>query len=263
MVLTTLAANKQASSNVRRATRNGRQYLVAPLTTIVPGILHGSKGALFYPAEEVRRSAKDWDDIPLVVYHPTRNGLPASASDPGVLRRQGIGFLHASAFRDKLVHEGWFDIEATRRVDPRVLAALERGEPIELSTGLYTDNEPSPGTHNGKPYDFIARNLIPDHLAILPDQVGACSLNDGCGVLVNHEESEMFDENDLLEIPTINYEACSRLHTNCCDEDGEAARNRERLGFGEEEEDDDDDDEEVYNSTGDDDLLPLTSEGGY
>jgi hypothetical protein len=35
---------------------------------------------------------------------------------------------------------------------------------------------------NGVKYEGIARNLRPDHLAILPDDKGACSLEDGCGV---------------------------------------------------------------------------------
>lgn len=66
-----------------------------------------------------------------------------------------------------------------------MLDALEAGRPMELSTGLFTQNEPAPAgaTFNGRPYDYVARNYRPDHLAVLPDQIGACSLADGCGVL--------------------------------------------------------------------------------
>jgi hypothetical protein len=31
----------------RRETLNGREYIVAPVTLIVPGVLNGSKGALY------------------------------------------------------------------------------------------------------------------------------------------------------------------------------------------------------------------------
>lgn len=174
---------------VRRVIRNGRRYLVAPLTSIVPGVLAGSQGPLLYPHHEIARNVGDWDGIPLVVYHPsdplTNEHLSATA--PGVLDRQGIGTIRNSVYRGKLCHEGWFDEERTQKVDNRVYQALVDGKQMELSTGLFTDNQPAPkgATHNGRPYSFIARNYRPDHMAILPDQVGACSINDGCGLLVN------------------------------------------------------------------------------
>lgn len=179
----TFSLNFRASA--RRATMNGRAYLVAPLTLIVPGVLNGSKGPLLYPMEEVARDPTVWNNVPIVVYHPTRNGAHVSARDPDVLDKQGIGVVLRSQVKNKLVAEGWFDVEATRRIDNRVLKALEAGQKIELSTGLFTENEPAAGTHNGRPYVAIARNYRPDHLAILPDQVGACSVSDGCGVMVN------------------------------------------------------------------------------
>jgi hypothetical protein len=38
---------------------------------------------------------------------------------------------------------------------------------------------------------MVARNYRPDHLAVLPDQRGACSLTDGCGVMVNTKHMEI------------------------------------------------------------------------
>lgn len=175
------------AGRVRRETWNGKSFLVAPLTMIVPGVLNGSKGPLYYPPDEVARDPSAWNHMPIVVYHPMVNGLPVSARDPGILERQGIGFVFRSGYRGKLIAEGWFDEERTRQVDARILNALEKGEQTELSTGLGVDSEPAPdgAVHNGQPYSFTARNYRPDHLAVLPDQVGACSLKDGCGVLVN------------------------------------------------------------------------------
>ena len=37
------------AGQVKRVTRNGREWLVAPMSLINPGVLNGSKGALFYP----------------------------------------------------------------------------------------------------------------------------------------------------------------------------------------------------------------------
>lgn len=182
----TLSVN--VSGRPRRTMIDGREHIVVPLTSIVPGVLNGSKGALYYPPDEIKQSIKAWDGMPLVVYHPmAANGNHVSASSPGILDKQGVGFVRKSAWSGKLVHEGCFDVERTKSVDPRVLNALERGEKIELSTGLFTDNEQAHNgaNHNGKGYEWVARNYRPDHIAILPDQVGACSVRDGCGVMVN------------------------------------------------------------------------------
>lgn len=178
------------SGATRRATLNGREHIVAPLSLIVPGVLNGSKGPLYYPQEEIARSAKLWNHVPIVVYHPLVDGQHVSARDPDVLNAQGIGVILRAAANGKLTAEGWFDVEQTRKIDNRILEALEAGKPIELSTGLFTDNEIAPdgSAYEDKPYSFVARNYRPDHLAILPDQVGACSVKDGCGVLVNQSK---------------------------------------------------------------------------
>lgn len=183
------------AGKARKATFHGRDYLVAPMTLIVPGVLNGSQGPLYYPLEEVRKDAHAWNHIPIVVYHPMRNGKPVSARRPEILEQSGIGHLFNTHANGKLTAEGWFDVERTRAVDPRVLTALEAGSQMELSTGLTLEQEPAPqgavfnSPGGPRPYVAIARNYRPDHLAILPDQKGACSVLDGCGVLVNHESS--------------------------------------------------------------------------
>jgi len=191
----TLTAN--LSAWVRSARWNGRDYLVAPVSMIVPGVLPGSRGPLYYPLDEIAANYGDWERVPLTVYHPADplTGRHLSAADPGVLERQGIGFVRRPTAKGKLAGEAWFDVERTENHDRqlpaavRILPRLHRGEKIEVSTGLYTSNVPAPDgylDHRGNPYrGLIARRYVPDHLAVLPDQVGACSIKDGCGILVN------------------------------------------------------------------------------
>lgn len=160
------------------------------MTIIVPGVLAGSKGALYYPPDECRNSVPEWDAVPITLYHPTdAAGFPVSASHPNAKQ---IGHLRNTTFDGKLRTEGWFDVEKTRAADAEagtnVLFNLEHGHPTELSTGLYTENVPSKGVHKGRLYEYVARNYRADHLAVLVGQQGACSLNDGCGVLVNAEK---------------------------------------------------------------------------
>jgi ribosomal protein L24 len=181
------------AGKAREMTYHGRKYLVAPMTLIVPGVLNGSQGPLYYPLEEVRKDPHAWNHIPIVVYHPMRNGKPVSARRPEILEKSGVGHLFNTHANGKLTAEGWFDVERTRAVDQRVLTALETNTPMELSTGLTLEQEPAPqgAVYNSpggpRPYVAVARNYKPDHLAVLPDQKGACSVLDGCGVLVNRE----------------------------------------------------------------------------
>lgn len=169
----------------RRTTLGGREYLVAPLTLIVPGVLNGSKGPLLYSIDELAKNTEAWNHIPIVVRHPIRNGQHVSARDPDVLETCHIGHVFRANANGKLRAEGWFDVVATKKVEPSILDRLEKNQSIELSTGLYTDNEYAPGEYKGRAYTHVAKNYRPDHLAILPDQRGACSIEDGCGVMIN------------------------------------------------------------------------------
>jgi hypothetical protein len=181
----------------RRVTKGGREYLVAPLSLIVPGVLNGSKGPLLYPHQQINRNPGDWDGIPLTAYHPVSNdGNQVSAKTPGILEKQGIGYVSNPRANGRLTAEGWFDVEKTQNADKRfgtgIYANLVKGIPIELSTGLFTENVPAPigATFKGRPYSAVAENYGPDHVAVLYDQVGACSLNDGCGVLINKQTQQ-------------------------------------------------------------------------
>lgn len=178
----TLIAN--LTGKARRRHHEGREYVVAPMTLIVPGVLNGTQGPLLYPAEEIAKSVSVWEGVPLTLGHPTKEGSPVSANDPVATR---LGHISKPRINNSnLVAEGWFDLQVLQQSNSQILNDLDQGKPVELSTGLFTDNEDSVGTtEKGIPYEAIARNYRPDHLAILSDQVGACSIKDGCGVLVN------------------------------------------------------------------------------
>lgn len=186
------------AARARRETKYGHNFLVAPVTLLVPGVLNGSKGPLFYPQAEVCASADAWNGVPLTVGHPFQLGQHVSAQTPGIVERQGIGQIrNARCANGRLKAEGWFNTDALGRIAPELLRRLERGEPVEVSTGLFTENQPSTGIHNGREYTHVARNYKPDHLAILPDEVGACSMRDGCGVFIDNQN----DRDDYLPLP--------------------------------------------------------------
>lgn len=163
----------------------GREHLVVPTVMLTVGVFHGSRGPVLYEAEELRRSVPQWNGKPVVVYHPDMYG-DGSASNPRVFNRQKVGVLFNAAFDGKrLKAEAWLDVKRLEAVDPRVLRSLRDHRIMEVSTGLYFDDQGLAGNADGKWYDETARGIRPDHLAILPDQIGACSIDDGAGLLRN------------------------------------------------------------------------------
>ena len=160
----------------------GRKHFVVPVVMAVEGVLNGSSGALLYPATELRRSVPHWNGRPVVVYHPAMRHNNC-AGMPEVFEKQRVGTIFNTRFEGKaLKADAWLDVNRLQVVDWRVLGAVNKGEVMEVSTGLFTENESADGTWAGKPYTAIARNYRPDHLAILPDLRGACSIEDGAGL---------------------------------------------------------------------------------
>ena len=197
--LTNKARAKTTSNRVRRETLNGRNYLVVPTRLLKVGVLNGSDGALFYPQEEISGIEDSWNGMPLVLNHPVRNGVNVSAREPAVLKQQGIGYVYnATTRKGPLDAEAWIDIEKANDLDPSIIMNIESGRPVEVSTGLYTSKEVAPAGANykGKSYDFIARDYVPDHLAILPTTVGACSVEDGCGILMVNKSQDLTSNSD-------------------------------------------------------------------
>ncbi len=199
-----------AAASVRKVTHNGRDYLVAPASLIVPGVLNGSDGPGYYPPDETSRNVASWDDMPIVVYHPTKDGQPIAAQDPQHREHVGkstVGFLKNTRFKDRLLSEAWFDVAQTQNYDAqlpqwaKMMPRLTSNQPIELSTGLHVDRDETPGKcpKTGRAYTWVARNHRPDHLAVLPDQRGACSIQDGCGVVMNTNNAE--DEGQWVTLP--------------------------------------------------------------
>lgn len=170
----------------KEVTSQGRKYLVVPLRLIVPGVMNGSKGPLLYTEEENRKNYSDWNTIPLVApTHPTINKRPISAKIPSIRLKYGIGHVANSLISKTgcLDSEGWFDYLFCNRVDNRIIQWIKTGTPIELSTGLGADEElVENGNYKGTPYRAKAKNYRPDHVAILCDEIGACSVAMGCGV---------------------------------------------------------------------------------
>lgn len=177
------------SGSYRTETLHGKEYIVVPVVALVEGVLTGmsATGPELALADEFGKFPASWDGRPVVMSHPVDDeGKPVSANSPKMLETYQIGYLFNTQLKDdKLIQEAWVDqtvMESLNDDSTEVLAALKKGEMIEVSTGYFALIEPASGMHNNQKYEAIQRNIAPDHLAFLPiGTLGACSNEDGCG----------------------------------------------------------------------------------
>lgn len=179
------------TGTVRSDTMGGRSYLVAPMIMIVEGVLNGSSGALLYPVEELKKNIAGWNNKPVVLNHPENAGMLTTACTPAFITDRGLGVIMNARVEDnKLKAEAWLEVDRVEEIDNRVLEAIRNKQMMELSTGLTCDVKEEEGKFNGKSYSGIISNISPDHLAILPDDVGASSIEDGAGFLRLNKEND-------------------------------------------------------------------------
>lgn len=179
-----LVGNARISGQVRETVFDGRSYLVAPIVAVKESVLNGE----FVPAEEIGIYPEAWNGTIIPIGHPTRNGEYISANTPDIVESQVIGNFYNAVFEDeKLKGEIWIDLQKAERIGGKAMDVVrnlmsDTPEIMEVSTAYFRELEEKGGTFNGVKYSSIARNIRPDHIAILPDEIGACSVEAGCGV---------------------------------------------------------------------------------
>jgi hypothetical protein len=179
----------QINGETRTEYLDGREYLVAPAVIIVEGVLNGS----YVPGTEIEISTPSWNGRPIPVHHPP---ITNSANEPAIIEAQVIGSFFAANYQNNgLVGEMWLDVAKAAKLGGDAALTVEsvaNGEMVELSTAYWAWQLNQSGEFNGKKYNTITQHILPDHVAVLPGDVGACSIDDGCGVpRLNREEMSM------------------------------------------------------------------------
>lgn len=177
--------NQSEAAQARFASKDGKAWLV------IPGIAARSivMNDELLTGHELQSTLDGWNGVPITLNHPQVSGEMVSAKQGG----DHLGFFgDVTLDGDKLRGNYWLDV--ARMVQPDAMAIFHKFSqalPVETSTGYFRTLEPLPGMHEGKSYTGIQRNIIPDHVAILPDAVGACSVADGCGAMRLNEQDRL------------------------------------------------------------------------
>lgn len=177
---------------IRNEIVGGINYLIAPVVILKEGVHCGSAGCIYHPIEELEKFPHAWNGVPLPINHPVdEEGNYISCNDPHVIDQVVVGRLFNTQFNeDRLVAELWIEENIVNRQFPEIVQRLQESG-LEVSTGVFHDLEETTGEWNGKEYIAIARNYRPDHVALLPNSVGACSIEDGCGApRINKQNKE-------------------------------------------------------------------------
>ena len=178
MISDNIQSIKALASFKRYEKWQGEDYLILPAILLTEGVYND----LYYSPEQLAKYPGAWNGRPIPLYHPEADGSPVSCNSPTILPNS-VGFVFNTVYEDgKLKAELWLNKTKLRQFDPNTLRDLETGKPVEISTGLWSDEIGNPGSWNNKSYQASVSDIKPDHVALLPGATGACSWQDGCGV---------------------------------------------------------------------------------
>lgn len=172
-----------AAGAIRREKLNGRDVIIVPSATMPDDVvMNGIK----YPAEEIAKSFKTLERTPAPLGHPNVNGRFISATDPEGLNQSFIGAYNTNVRREngRVFLDKVIDVARAQESEGgrAVLGAIDKGEPVHTSTGVFANLEAAPA---GNAYRFVARDLNFDHDAILLHEPGAATPDQGVGMMVN------------------------------------------------------------------------------
>lgn len=176
------------TSAVRYEKRNGRDVVVVPSATLPDDV---EMNGILYPADEIANSFTSLNRSPAPLGHPIINGEFISARDPEGINIGWIGAWNENARQEagpngvnRVLLDKVIDVERANQSQGGcdVLNAIEKGEPVHTSTGLFCRAEAASGDVT---YNQIARDIEFDHDAILLFEDGAATPEQGVGMMVN------------------------------------------------------------------------------
>ncbi|MDI9768226.1 DUF2213 domain-containing protein [Pantoea dispersa] len=187
-----------SASNIITETIDGKPHIVVRgITPVVDDIVMNRK---LYPAAEIGKAYNTLERNPMPLGHPKVDGKHVSARDV-----RAVNNYHVGAWLQNVSHTNG-RVTGDMYVDRRYAESSEKGkrlinrldemaagtncEPIHISTGLLYSGIAANGESKGKKYNEIATNMMFDHVAVLLDEPGAGTPDEGVGIFVNAEGEE-------------------------------------------------------------------------
>lgn len=194
-----------SASNITTETIDGKPHIVVRgITPVVDDIVMNRK---LYPAAEIEKAYNTLERNPMPLGHPKVDGKHVSARDVRAVNEyhvgawlQDVNHKGGKVTGDMYVNRQYADSsEKGKRLINRLdeMIAGTNSEPIHISTGLLYSGIAANGESKGKKYNEIATNMMFDHVAVLLDEPGAGTPEEGVGIFVNAEGDE-------LEIEVVN-----------------------------------------------------------
>ena len=184
--------------NAANVSKSGSTYTIRDVCGAVDAIV---MNRMLYPGDQLAGAVNTLEGKPAPAGHP-KNGAGQYIS---ALNGEALLTSYAGAVCRNARHEGGRTLvdvvinEAQAKAHPDGLKVVERldaaiagtnSEPIHVSTGLYCEPITANGESGGKPYDRIATQIRYDHLAILLNERGAGTPEQGVGMFLNADGVE-------------------------------------------------------------------------
>ncbi len=186
-----LLVGNLSNYTIRYETIDDKEYMIVPVTMMVPGVHNGSNGPTLYTEEVLSEISNQWNGRPVVIIHPQdSNGDLISANSPEVVKERTVGYIFNAKYDNGLKAEAYISVDKIKSVSEESYTSISSGITMEVSIGAYETREEEEGEWNGEKYSAKVISLISDHLALLSGEVGACSTKDGCGIRTNSKGKE-------------------------------------------------------------------------
>ncbi|MGM1296873.1 DUF2213 domain-containing protein, partial [Enterobacter hormaechei] len=187
-----------SASNITTETIDGKPHIVVRgITPVVDDIVMNRK---LYPAAEIEKAYNTLERNPMPLGHPKVDGKHVSARDVRAVNEYHVGaWLQNVSHKDGKVTGDMYvnrqyaeSSEKGKRLINRLdeMLAGTNSDPIHISTGLLYSGIAANGESKGKKYNEIATNMMFDHVAVLLDEPGAGTPEEGVGIFVNSEGDE-------------------------------------------------------------------------
>lgn len=188
------------AKTIRRFKHNGGRDMIAIPSYTLPAnvIMNGG----LYTSEQIDKHFAGLEGTPAPVGHPSLDGKFISARSNEGLVQGWIGAWNRNVKKsgDRIYLEKWVDVEVAASTEKgrELLArveAMERGEdvpPIHTSVAMFLYEEPAP---EGSEHEWVANIVEMDHDAILLDEIGAATPEQGVGLMVNADKAHSIKAN--------------------------------------------------------------------